>query len=98
MLAWSVLPTIRVNAVAPGPIDTALWNRAGGLKDNLSVQHNLPREEAVSYELRLRRLPLARLGRPEEVAHVVVFLASDRASYVTGSVWGIDGGSTGSLG
>jgi len=48
--------------------------------------------------LRLRRLPLSRLGRPEEVAHVVVFLASDRASYVTGSVWGIDGGSTGNLG
>ncbi len=52
----------------------------------------------MSYELRLRRLPLARLGKPEEVGHVVVFLASDCASYVTGSVWGVDGGSTGSLG
>jgi NAD(P)-dependent dehydrogenase (short-subunit alcohol dehydrogenase family) len=51
----------------------------------------------VSYELRLRGLPLARLGRPEEVAQVVVFLASDCASSVTGNVWGVDGGSTGRL-
>ncbi len=88
---------IRVNAVAPGPIRTPLWTRPGGLADNLAVQHGLPREEAVSHELGLRRLPLGRLGTPEEVANVIVFLASDLASFVTGSVYGVDGGSTASL-
>jgi NAD(P)-dependent dehydrogenase (short-subunit alcohol dehydrogenase family) len=41
----------------------------------------------------LRQLPLGRLGRPEEVANVVVFLASDLATFITSSVYGVDGGS-----
>jgi NAD(P)-dependent dehydrogenase (short-subunit alcohol dehydrogenase family) len=53
--------------------------------------------KAVDHEMKLRQLPLERLGEPEEVAHVIVFLASDLASYVTSSVWGVDGGSIRSL-
>jgi 3-oxoacyl-[acyl-carrier protein] reductase len=53
----------------------------------------MPPRQAVDQEMKLRQLPLERLGEPEEVANVIVFLASDLASYVTSSVWGVDGGS-----
>jgi NAD(P)-dependent dehydrogenase (short-subunit alcohol dehydrogenase family) len=91
-LALEAAP-VRVNAVAPGPTWTALWQRAGGIAEDLSRRHGLPPAEAVDHELRLRQLPLGRIGQPAEIASVIAFLASDRASYVTGSVWGVDGGS-----
>ena len=67
---------VRVNAVAPGFIQTAMT-------DKLSDQQR----EALSTQI-----PMVRLGQPEEVAKVILFLASDLASYVTGQVILIDGG------
>lgn len=90
-------PAIRVNAVAPGPIWTPFWTKPGGFADTLSTVHGLPPEQAVEHEMRLRQLPLQRLGTPEEVATVILFLASPMTSFTTGSVWGVDGGSIRSL-
>ena len=67
---------VTVNAVAPGLVDTEI------------IAHLKPevREEF------LRRIPIARFGRPEEIAAVVGFLCSEPASYVTGQIWRADGG------
>lgn len=84
---------IRINAVAPGPVWTPFWTQPGGFAETMGKFHNMEPQKAVEHEMSLRQLPLGRLGKPEEVANVIVFLASDLASFVTSSVWGVDGGS-----
>jgi meso-butanediol dehydrogenase / (S,S)-butanediol dehydrogenase / diacetyl reductase len=75
---------IRVNSVCPGPIDTALTAPL------ISV-------EAVIHEYN-RLIPMGRLGKPEEIAATVAFLASDDASYITGAAIVVDGGLTAATG
>jgi NAD(P)-dependent dehydrogenase (short-subunit alcohol dehydrogenase family) len=90
-------PKIRVNAVAPGPVWTPFWTKPGGFAETMGQYHKMPPQQAVEHEMSLRQLPMKRLGKPEEVANVIVFLASDLASFVTSSVWGVDGGSIRSI-
>lgn len=96
-LARSEAPAIRINAVAPGPIWTPFWTKPGGFAETMGKFHDMPPQQAVEHEMALRQLPMKRLGTAEEVANVIVFLASDLASFVTSTVWGVDGGSVRSI-
>lgn len=73
---------IRVNAISPGLIETPIFAKTG-----------LPSEEVATFDQFIAmRAPSGRLGKPDEIAQAVVFLASDDASYVVGAEFTIDGG------
>jgi 3-oxoacyl-[acyl-carrier protein] reductase len=78
------------NAVTPGPTASPAWLAPGGLADQAATRSGKSREEVLAGVAKGR--PLGRLAEPEEIAAVIVFLCSDRASYVTGSAWSADGG------
>lgn len=73
---------IRINSVNPGPVETPIFGKTG-----------MPEEQLKAFaEAIQNRIPLQRFGKPEEIAHLVSFLASDDASFITGSEYNIDGG------
>jgi 2-keto-3-deoxy-L-fuconate dehydrogenase len=85
-LAVEYPKTLRVNAICPGTVETPF------VEGYLEKFHKDNKEE-VRAELRARQ-PIGRLGRPEEVASMVRYLASDEAAFITGSLFNIDGGWT----
>ena len=81
---------VRCNAIAPGPTATDAWLGAGGLADQQAARTGKSRDEVLASVGAGR--PLGRLAEPEEIASAIAFLCSDRASYVTGAAWSVDGG------
>ena len=81
---------VLVNAVAPGPVASSLWMDEGGLADQTAAARGLSRDEAL--QTQRDRIPLGRFGDPEEIADVIAFLCSERASVVAGAAWSVDGG------
>jgi 3-oxoacyl-[acyl-carrier protein] reductase len=81
---------VLVNAVTPGPVESGLWMDEGGMADQLAELRGVSREKAL--EQQRSRVPIGRYATEEEIAAVVVFLCSERASYVAGAAWSADGG------
>lgn len=82
-LALELAPTVRVNCICPADVDTPL------------TEAQLPEQRREEARAQMESLyPLGRIARPEEIASIIAFLASDRASFVTGAVWLADGGLT----
>lgn len=76
------LDGVRVNAIAPGAIETNIWNVPG-----------MNKEDAKKHQDNIAStIPVKRFGTSEEVANVALFLASNEASYITGSIYAVDGG------
>ena len=87
---------VLVNAVTPGPIEGELWKGEGGLADQIAARTGQTRDEVL--EGTRSGPPLGRMGTDEEVAAVVAFLCSERASNVAGAAWAVDGGSIPTVG
>jgi 3-oxoacyl-[acyl-carrier protein] reductase len=81
---------ILCNAVTPGPTASSAWLGDGGLADQTAKRSGKSRDEVLADVGKGR--PLGRLAQPEEIAAVIVFLCSDRANFVTGAAWSVDGG------
>jgi NAD(P)-dependent dehydrogenase (short-subunit alcohol dehydrogenase family) len=73
---------VRVNVIAPGPVETPMLDRfAGGTDKKAGLT---------------AAVPMSRLGRPEEIAEAILFVTSDKASFITGQIIDVNGGKTAS--
>jgi 3-oxoacyl-[acyl-carrier protein] reductase len=82
---------VLVNAICPGPAESEMWMEPGGLLDESQAMSGAAsRQDAL--EAAGAKRPIGRLADPAEIAAAIVFLCSERASYVSGAAWSVDGG------
>jgi 3-oxoacyl-[acyl-carrier protein] reductase len=86
---------VLVNAVTPGPVRTPAWTGPGGLADQIARRSGSTREEVL--EATGGAAPIGRMATEDEIAAVIVFLCSERASDVAGAAWSVDGGTVPSI-
>lgn len=82
---------VLVNAICPGPVQAEMWMEPGGLLDQSKEMSGAASREEALAEAGSKR-PIGRLAEVGEIAAAIVFLCSERASYVSGSAWSVDGG------
>jgi NAD(P)-dependent dehydrogenase (short-subunit alcohol dehydrogenase family) len=83
---------VLVNAICPGPVRSELWMEPGGLLDQATESGGFASREETLESVGEGR-PIGRLADVGEIADAIAFLCSERASYVAGAAWGVDGGS-----
>ena len=86
---------VLVNAVAPGAVTSPLWTGPGGLAEQAAAAKGISPEEALAAQA--AKIPLGRMASADEIASVIVFLCSERASTVTGAAWSADGGTVATI-
>lgn len=82
---------VLVNAICPGPTKSELWVGEGGLAEQSAELSGLA-DAAAALEKSGAGRPIGRMAEVDEIAPAIVFLCSERASYVAGAAWGVDGG------
>ncbi|QLK20908.1 MULTISPECIES: SDR family NAD(P)-dependent oxidoreductase [Klebsiella/Raoultella group] len=83
---------VRSNVVSPGFIRTAVYDAPGGILDSLAKKYETDRESALEQYLHQIGMPAGRLGTPDEVADLIVYLASEKAAFMSGSNILMEGG------
>jgi NAD(P)-dependent dehydrogenase (short-subunit alcohol dehydrogenase family) len=83
---------VRSNVVSPAHTRTPLWDKPGGFLDTLAADYGVDRDAAIERYLRDIKMPAGRLGRPQDTAGAVLFLASEHADFITGADLAVDGG------
>jgi 3-oxoacyl-[acyl-carrier protein] reductase len=86
---------VLVNAVTPSAVASSLWLAEGGMRDQTAAARGISAEEALRAQA--SKAPLGRFAEPEEIASVIAFLCSERASMVTGAAWSVDGGAVATI-
>ncbi len=82
---------VLVNAICPGPVESEMWMQSGGLLDQSHEMSGADSREEALDEAGSKR-PIGRLAEVGEIAAAIIFLCSERASYVAGAAWSVDGG------